>query len=198
MYPDLFNKLIKNFQKLPGVGQKTATRYAFSMLDFNQTELLEFANQLQTLKSNILSCQTCGFISDDIYCTICKDRERDNQTILVVSHIQDVLAIEKADIYKGTYHILNGNISANKGIMPQDLNIDSLIERVKNTNVKEIILALSHTVDGEITSLYLTKLLKNYHLTISKFAQGLSFGTSLDYTDELTISKAITNRTKVE
>lgn len=194
MYPKSFQQLIDALSKLPGVGYKTAQRYAFRILEMQKEELdtlKEGLNNIQTLKH----CACCGFLSEEKYCIFCQEK-RDDSTIIVVSHIQDVLAIEKIGLYKGRYHILNGNLSSSKGIMPEDLNIDSLLFRI-NQELKEIILAISPTLDGEMTALYLSKILKNKNIKITRLAHGLPMGSSIDYADDLTIIKAINNRQNI-
>lgn len=197
MYPDLFNFLVQYFEKLPGVGHKTAIRYAFKILNLPKEEIDEFSKILKEAKEKIKYCDKCHFLCDDKYCKICQDKNRNNKQILVVTYVQDVVAIEKADVYNGYYHVLGDNISTTKGIMPDDININSLLKRI-DENVEEVILAISPTIEGETTSLYISKLLKDYPCKVTKFAHGLSFGSNLDYTDELTISKAINNRTDID
>lgn len=196
MYPDLFNSLVEYFEKLPGVGHKTAIRYAFKVFNFSNEEIDEFSKILKDTKEKITYCEKCHFLSEGQYCKICQDKNRNAKQILVVTYVQDVVAIEKAAVYNGYYHVLGNNISTTKGIMPEDININSLLKRI-DENIEEVILAISPTIDGETTSLYIAKLLKDYPCKVTKFAHGLSFGSNLDYTDELTISKAINNRTNL-
>jgi len=195
MYPKYFEKLIEIYEKLPGVGIKTAQRYAFSMLDLSDEELVEFQDAIKNIK-NIKKCPICGFLSDDKGCELCKDNNRDSSTIMVVAYPQDVISLEKVQTYKGLYHVLNGLISASKGVYPEDIGIDSLIKRI-NKNTKEIILATSATMDGEMTALYIDKLLKDKDVLVTRLAHGLPMGASLDYADELTLIKALNNRTKI-
>ena len=151
---------------------------------------------LRDLK-NLKRCKVCGFLSDDDTCPICKDETRDPNVIMVVGSAQDLIAIEKTNTYKGTYHILNGLLSSSKGIYPEDLSIDNLLKRI-NDNTQEIIVATPPTMDGEMTALYLDKVLKNKNVLVTRLAHGLPMGASLDYTDELTLIKAMTNRKKIE
>lgn len=193
MYPKDFEELISIFEKLPGVGPKAAQRYAFKVLEMSKENMDE---TLQTLKniSNIKKCKTCGFITSDIECPICKDSSRDNKTIMVVENAQDLVAIEKTGMYHGLYQVLGGLISSSKGIYPDDLNIEQLLTRISG-DVQEVILALSPNMDGEMTSLYLDKVLKEKNIKVTRLANGLPMGSSLDYADELTLTKAMLNRT---
>lgn len=196
MYPNSFDKLISIFEKLPGVGNKTAQRYAFSLLEKSDDEINEIIQNILNIK-NIKKCKTCGFLSDEDECLICKDKSRDNSTIMVVAYPQDVVAIEKTQSYKGTYHVLNGLISSSKGVYPEDLDIDKLLKRITNIT-KEIIVATSPTLDGEMTALYLDKILKDKNVLVTRLAHGLPMGSSLDYADDLTLIKALDNRRKIE
>lgn len=195
MYPKIFEDLINELEKLPGVGNKTATRYAFSLLKNNQESNDELVNALVNLK-NIKHCRICGFLSDEEECSFCKDGSRDKSQIMVVAYPQDVIAVEKTGSYNGSYHVLNGLISSSKGIYPDEINIESLINRI-NEYTKEVIIATSPTLDGEMTALYLDKVLKNKNVSVTRLAHGLPMGSSIDYADDLTIIKALDNRTKM-
>ena len=197
MYPKLFNELIEYLEHLPGVGNKTAQRYAFALLDGDETYLQELAAVLANLKDKIKPCPKCGFLSEEGHCPICESNHRDRSTIMVVSYPQDVIAIEKTQTYHGMYHILNGVISSSKGIYPEDINLNSLLERIDDS-VKEVIIATSPTMDGETTALYIDKLLSKYEVEVTRLANGLPMGASLDYSDELTLIKAMNNRIKFE
>lgn len=196
MYPNNFQKLIDMYEKLPGVGNKTAQRYAFALLDLSQDEIDDCIKAYQGLKS-IKRCEVCGFLSDDNICPICKDDTREKSTIMVVGYPQDLMAIEKTNTYKGMYHVLNGLLSSSKGVFPEDLNIDKLLNRI-NENIKEVIIATSPTMDGEMTALYLDKILKEKNVLVTRLAHGLPMGANLDYADELTLIKAMSNRKKIE
>lgn len=196
MYPNNFQKLIDMYEKLPGVGNKTAQRYAFALLDLSQDEIDDCIKAYQGLKS-IKRCEVCGFLSDDNICPICKDDTREKSTIMVVGYPQDLMAIEKTNTYKGMYHVLNGLLSSSKGVFPEDLNIDKLLNRI-NENIKEVIIATSPTMDGEMTALYLDKILKEKNVLVTRLAHGLPMGANLDYADELTLIKAMSNRKKFE
>ena len=196
MYPQSFEDIINLFEKLPGVGNKTAQRYAFSLLEDTDEEIDEMIQKIISLKS-IKRCKTCGFLSDEDECVFCKDDSRDKSSIMVLAYPQDVIAMEKTESYKGTYHVLNGLISSSKGIYPQDINIEHLLERIDD-NVKEVIIATSPTMDGEMTALYLDKVLKDKGVLVTRLAHGLPMGSSLDYADELTLIKALDNRRRIE
>ena len=196
MYPKKFDNLIALLEKLPGVGNKTAQRYAFSLLNSSQEEVNEAIESLKDIKK-IKQCKTCGFITDEDECVLCKDKTRDKSTILVVAYSQDVVAIEKTESYKGLYHVLNGLISSTKGIYPEDLKLDKLLNRITPAT-KEIIIATSPTLDGEMTALYLDKILKGKGVLVTRLAHGLPMGSNLDYADDLTLIKALDNRRKIE
>jgi len=196
MYPNKFQKLIDIYEKLPGVGNKTATRYAFGLLSLTSEEIEEYIEALSDIK-NIKKCNTCGFLTDEDDCLICKDKSRDSSTIMVVAYPQDVVAIEKTGSYHGYYHVLNGLLSSSKGMFPEDINVESLLKRINNIT-KEIIIATSPTMDGEMTALYLDKILKDKDVLVTRLAHGLPMGASLDYADELTLIKAMSNRRSIE
>lgn len=196
MYPKKFEKLIEIYERLPGVGNKTATRYAFGLLNMSEDEINEYVDSLKSLKE-IKKCKICGFLSDNDTCEFCKDEKRDKNTIMVVAYPQDVIAIEKTNSYNGSYHCLNGLISSTKGIYPEDIGVKELLDRINN-QTKEIIIATSPTIDGEMTALYLDKVLKEKKIKITRIAHGLPMGSSLDYADELTLIKALSNRREME
>ena len=196
MYPLAFEKLIGQLEKLPGVGNKTAQRYAFSLLEKDSGQIDELTASLNGLR-NIRQCRICGFITDEDECVFCRDQSRNRDTIMVVATAQDVLAMEKTGSYKGMYHVLNGLISSAKGTYPEDINIASLLQRI-SPETKEIIIATSPTMDGEMTALYLDKVLRDKGVLVTRLAHGLPMGASLDYADELTLIKALDNRRKIE
>ena len=196
IYPDRFAKLIEMYEKLPGVGAKTAQRYAFGLLEYSEEELDEYLDAIKGIRE-IKRCKQCGFLSDDDYCPICKDVNRDASTIMVVAYPQDVVAIEKTDMYKGLYHVLGGLISSSKGTFPEDIGIDSLLQRI-DPSIKEVIIATSPTMDGEMTALYLDRVLKEKGVLVTRLAHGLPMGASLDYADELTLMKALDNRREIK
>ena len=198
MYPKSLRNLIDNFRRLPGVGEKTAERYALSAADMAPAEIENFAASLLDVKDHLRHCEICGNLSDEDECDICKDESRDHQTIFVVESSRDIIAMEKTGDYHGVYHVLNGLISTSKGVLPEDLNIDQLVRRADGS--KEIILATSATRDGEITAMYLEKLLHQKYpdLLITRIAHGLPAGGMLDYADEMTLSHALSDRKSME
>ncbi len=196
MYPELLQELIEALRHLPGVGQKTAQRYAFALLKEDVVFLDGVADKLHRLKKELAPCPTCGFIAQEGYCSICNDITRDASTIMVVTYDQDVVAMERTGTYRGLYHVLGGNISSSKGVYPDDLNIASLLSRVKD--IKEVIIAISPTIDGETTALYLAKLLEHHDILVTRIAHGLPMGADLDYADELTLIHALNDRRKME
>ena len=196
MYPKEFEEMISLFEKLPGVGNKTAQRYAFSLLESSQEDIDGLVSHLIDMKK-IGRCKVCGFLSTDERCPICRDDTRDRSQIMVLAYPQDVVAIERTGSYKGLYHVLNGLISSQKGIFPEDINIASLLERI-TPEIKEVIIATSPTMDGEMTALYLDKILKEKDILVTRLAHGLPMGSSLDYADDLTLIKALDNRRKID
>jgi recombination protein RecR len=196
VYPDILQQLIDQLRKLPGVGAKTAERYAFALMRLSSDEIRQLSSALLSSKLDIKSCHICGHLSEKELCTICSDQRRDHQSICVVQDVKDLIAIEKTQQFKGVYHVLNGAISTSKGILPEDLNIESLIQRC-NEEVKEIILATNPTVEGEMTALYLVKRLETKVNNITRLAHGLPMGANVDYADELTLIKALEGRHKL-
>lgn len=195
MYPEAFNKTIEELEKLPGVGHKTALRYAFRLLKMSKEELDEFSRAIEGL-SSIRQCSVCGFLSDEEECLFCKDETRDHSKIMIVETSQDAVAVEKTGSYRGLYHVLGSLISSSKGVFPEDIKFDKLLNRADS--VQEIIIALSSTMDGEMTSLYISKLLETKRVKVTRLASGLPMGSSLDYADDLTLIQALTNRKEIK
>ncbi len=196
MYPESLNKLIDCFKMLPGVGNKTAERYALLMLEKDDEEVKRFTEALTESKQKIKLCTTCGNYSEEDECLICKDKTRNHKLICVVQSPKDIIAMEKTLEYKGVYHVLGGVISQSKGILPEDLKIKELIERSKE-GVEEVIIATNPTLEGETTALYLDKLLQQENVLVTRIAHGLPMGGHLDYADELTLIKALEGRKKM-
>ena len=196
MYPTSLEKLIESFRLLPGVGAKSAERYALCMMDASEEDVEAFAKALLDIKAKLKICPVCGNLTEEEKCSICSDDSRDQNTICVVQSIKDVVAMEKTNEYKGVYHVLQGLISTTKGILPDDLNIQSLIDRV-DENTKEVILATNATMEGETTALYLDKVLSRKGVLVTRIAYGLPMGGHLDYADELTLIKAFEGRKKL-
>ncbi|CDR31523.1 Recombination protein RecR [Acholeplasma oculi] len=194
MYPKIILDLILDLKKLPGIGEKSAERLALYLTQLEQDELELFGSHLKDLKTSIKYCKTCGLLTDDETCDICKNHNRSDETIMVLSDSKDVFAIEKTQTFFGKYHVLNGLIDFSRGIEPKDLNIDALAIRIKDT--KEIIIATNSTVEGELTAQYIKTLLSREGLTISRLGYGLPVGADLKYADQLTLIKAVENRQK--
>jgi len=197
MLPFSLQKLIEQFNKLPGIGPKTAERLAFWLLKQPQTELEKFAESIQTAKKNLVVCSTCQNISEKNPCSICADQTRDKQTICVVAEIHDLQTFERLKEYHGLYHVLGGVLNPLENIGPADLHIDSLIQRIKNNHLKEIILGFNPDLEGESTVQYLQKILKPLNIKITKLARGLPTGSDIEYADEITLTSALKNRKEV-
>ncbi len=190
----LLQAAVEQFASLPGVGKKTALRYALHLLKQPQERVSLFVTSLDKFRKEVRHCQVCSMISDDEVCPICRDQHRDHTTLCVVESIRDVLSIEATGEYRGVYHVLGGVISPMDGIGPSDLTLNQLVERVKSGDVREVILTLSTDMEGETTSFYIYKLLAGYSVTVSAIARGVGFGDDLEYADQLTLSKSIANR----
>lgn len=190
-------KLILEFNKLPGVGIKSATRYAFFMLNQSEEEVREFSEALIAVKENVKKCSICGNYCEEDICDICDDKLRDHSLICVVEDSRDIMILEKTTRYKGVYHVLNGRLDPLNGITPNELNIKSLLKRVSNKEVKEIILATNPNIEGEATAMYLAKLLKNFELKITKLASGIPMGGNLEFSDTATVGRALDDRIEI-
>lgn len=197
MYPASLEKLIECFRKLPGVGAKTAERYALLISEMEESQVKEFAEALIDVKEKLHHCSICGNLSEGEECSICSDPDRNHKQIFVVQSPKDVIAMENTGEYHGVYHVLNGLISSTKGIMPEDLNLDLLVERAMHA--EEVIIATNATMDGETTAMYLDRLLKQKcpGLLVTRIAHGLPAGGMLDYADEMTLSHALSDRRKM-
>ena len=194
IYPKSIAALIEHFQKFPSVGPKSAQRMAFYLLRMPLTEVEKFAQSMIDAKTNTKTCEICFNMSSSSPCEICSSPQRDKSTICVVAETKDLIAVEKTNEYKGLYHVLQGLISPMDGIGADDIRIKELLNRLTDEKVKEVILALSPSVEGEATSLYLSKLIKPFGIKISRIAFGLPVGADLEYADEITIAKAIEGR----
>ena len=195
-YPSmLLEKAVGEFAKLPGVGRKTAMRLVLHLLRQDTAVVEAFGNAMITLKHEVKYCKVCHNISDTETCRICSNPARDASTICVVESIRDVRAVEATQQYRGLYHVLGGVISPMDGIGPSDLQIESLVERVKGGEVKEVILALSSTMEGDTTNFYISRKLDGMDVKLSVIARGISIGDELEYTDEVTLGRSIINRT---
>ena len=196
-YSPSIEKLIESFEKLPSIGHKTAQRLAFYMLDLPDTEVLEFTNSIINAKNNLKFCSICFNIADSDPCHICSNVKRDKSTICVVEDVRDVIAMERTHEYKGVYHVLHGTISPMNGIGPNDIKIKELLTRLLPGQVNEVILATNPRVEGEATSMYISKLIKPLGVKVTRIARGIPVGGDLEYTDEVTLTQALENRNEI-
>ena len=194
MLPSSLKNLIDNFKNLPGIGAKTAERLAFSMIDFEKKNLTSFSDAILEIRDKIQTCSICGNISDSELCSVCSNNERDFSTIFVVERVKDIVLFEKLGVYKGVYHVLGGLISPIDGVGPNDIDIIGLVNRINNDNVSEVILALKPSFEGETTMQYISKILSEKDIKISKIATGVPMGTDMEYIDSLTLEMAIDER----
>ncbi|MBQ9327573.1 MAG: recombination protein RecR [Solobacterium sp.] len=197
MYPASLQELIEQFRRLPGVGEKTAERYALMIAEQPSEDAQRFADALIQVKQKLHHCPVCGNLTDEDTCSICRTESRDKGQIFVVQSAKDVSAMERTGEYNGVYHVLNGLISSSKGILPEDLNLEDLIQRARGA--REVIIATSTTMDGETTAMYLDRLLKKEcpEVLVTRIAHGLPSGGMLDYADEITLSHALQDRRKM-
>lgn len=193
-YPEPISKLMDSFMKLPGIGPKTAGRLAFFVLSMKEDTVLDFAKALVDAKRNLQFCSVCGHITDIDPCYVCQDQSRDRTTICVVQDPKDVIAMEKMRDYRGLYHVLQGAISPMDGIGPEDINVPSLLTRLQDDEVQELILATNPTIEGEATAMYISRLVKPSGIKTTRIAHGLPVGGDLEYADEVTLSRAIEGR----
>ena len=196
-YPKTILNLIECFKKLPGIGEKTAERLALATLNMDGEIIELFSNSLTNIQSKIKKCPRCGSLTEDDLCQICQDKTRDTTTLCVVEECKNVILFEKIGSYKGLYHVLGGLISPLDGINPEDIHIDKLIDRIKKENIKEAILAIKPSIEGETTALYISKMLENTDVKITKIAHGIPMGADIDYIDPLTLEMAIMDRTTI-
>jgi len=197
-YPKPIIDLIESFSKYPGIGPKSAERLTLHTINKLDDEAVEaFANALVKAKSDLFHCSVCGNITDVEPCGICRDEHRDDSTLLVVEEAKDILIMEKMNRFHGRYHVLNGVISPIDGVGPDDINLKSLMSRLKNNNIKELILALNASIEGESTGMYISRLLKETDIIVTKLAHGLPVGGDLQYADEVTLQRALEGRREV-
>ena len=193
-YSPSIEKLIENFEKLPSIGHKTATRLAFHILDSTEEETKEFINSIIEAKQNLKYCSQCFNISDTDPCFICSSPKRNKNIICVVEDVKDIIAMEKTHEFKGVYHVLHGTISPINGVGPDDIKIKELLDRIKNRKIEEIIIATNPRVEGEATAIYLSKIIKPLGIKVTRIAHGIPVGGDLEYTDEITLTKALEGR----
>ncbi|WP_412922194.1 recombination mediator RecR [Lactococcus raffinolactis] len=196
-YPEPIAKLIESYAKLPGIGQKTATRLAFYTIGMSDDDVNQFAANLLSAKRDLHFCSICGNLTDADPCNICSDESRDRTTIFVVEESKDILAMEKIREYNGLYHVLHGTISPMNGVSPDDINVKTLITRLMDSQVAEVIIATNATSDGEATAMYLARIIKPAGIKVTRLARGLAVGSDIEYADEVTLSKAVENRQEI-
>lgn len=197
-YPSTIQNLIECLKKLPGIGEKTAERYALAFLDLDQDVIDLFSKSIADTKTKIKRCSRCNNLTEDDLCDICKNENRDKNLLCVVEDPKSIPLFERIGTYNGYYHVINGLISPLDGINPEDINLDRLINRIKEENIKEVIIAVKPSIEGETTSLYISKLLKDTDVIVTKIAHGVPLGTEIDYVDSLTLELALENRKKVD
>ena len=194
IYSPSIEKLIESFERLPSIGHKTATRLAFHMLNLSEEETNEFIGSIENARKNLKYCSICYNISDTDPCEICANSKRDSNIICVVEDVKDIIAMERKHEFKGLYHVLHGTISPMNGIGPEDIKIKELLNRLSNSEIKEVIIATNPRVEGEATAMYLSKLIKPFGIKVSRIAHGIPVGGDLEYTDEITLAKALEGR----
>ncbi|MGV3323389.1 recombination mediator RecR [Streptococcus hyovaginalis] len=197
LYPTPIAKLIDSFSKLPGIGIKTATRLAFYTIAMADEDVNDFAKNLLAAKRDLTYCSVCGNLTDEDPCDICTDENRDRTVLLIVEDSKDVSAMEKIQEYHGLYHVLHGLISPMNGVGPDDINFKTLITRLMDSDIQEVIIATNATADGEATAMYISRVLKPAGIKVTRLARGLAIGSDIEYADEVTLLRAIENRTEL-
>jgi recombination protein RecR len=198
MYPSSLQQLIDSFKYLPGIGEKTAERLAFAVMDMDEERVEQFSLSLSKVRNTIHRCPICNGLTDLEKCSICSDKSRDEEVLCVVEDPKSVFLFEKLGLYKGKYHVLKGLISPLDGVNPEDIELEKLVERVKNESFKEIILAFKPSIEGETTSLYIKRILGDMNLSITKIASGIPMGADMEYIDAMTLERALVDRKNVE
>lgn len=196
-YPESLNTLIDSLKKLPSIGEKSAERLAFAIMGMDNEDVENFSKSIIDVKYKIKKCSICGNITEEDVCSICKDSNRDSKSICVVKDSKDIISIEKTGSFFGRYHVLNGLISPSEGKGPEDISINSLLKRIKAEDIREIIMAINSTLDGETTALYISKILEKEDVIVTKIARGIPVGADMEYLDSMTLSMALINRDKI-
>ncbi len=197
LYPSSLNNLIDSFKKLPGIGEKTATRLAFSVMNFSMEDAESFSKNVVDVKTSIKHCKICGTLSDDDLCLICKDETRNKNVLIVVQDSKDVFLFEKMNVFDGYYHVLGGLISPIDDIGPDDIRIKEMLDRIKKDSISEVILAIKTGIEADTTALYIKRLLDGSNVIITRLASGIPIGADMDYVDSLTLESALRNRKEV-
>lgn len=196
-YPKTILNLIESFKKLPGIGEKTAERLALSTLNMDDDTIEIFSNSLKEVKNKIKKCEKCGSYTEEEICDICKSETRDHSTMCVVEESKNIIQFEKVGTFNGVYHVLGGLISPLDGVNPENINLNTLKKRIKEENIKEVILAIKPSIEGETTALYISKMLEDENIKITKIAHGIPMGADIDYIDPLTLEIAMEDRTTI-
>lgn len=194
MYPECLKKIIDCLKDLPGIGEKTAERLAFSLINFNKDKLTNFSDALIDVRDKLSNCNICGNITENDICSICADSNRNSKLVFVVEKAKDIAIFEKINIYNAKYHVLGGLISPLDGVGPDDININSLLERIKSESIEELILALKPSIEGETTMQYIKKVLENSGVRVTRIATGIPMGTDIEYIDSMTLEFALDGR----
>ena len=194
MIPDSLLKLIESFKCLPGIGEKTAERLAFSIFDMEEEQVNLFSDSLKDVIGKVHKCSKCNSLTEDDICSICKDKTRSNESLFVVDDVKNVFLFEKLGMFHGKYHVIDGLINPLEGINPEDIGLEKLVDRISKGGFKEIIFGLKPSIEGETTSLYISKLLEKYDVVVSRIALGIPMGADIDYVDSLTLEMALENR----
>jgi recombination protein RecR len=196
-YPQSLEQLIECFKMLPGIGEKNAERLSFAVLKFDNEQANCFSNSIKLVKEKIKKCEICNNLTEEDKCEICKDSNRNKDILCVVENTKNLILFEKANVFNGKYHVLEGLISPLEGINPEDIKINQLINRIKDEKIKEVILALTPSIEGETTSAYILKMLEGYDVSVTKIASGIPVGADMEYLDPLTIQRAMEGRNKI-
>ena len=197
MYPKSIKNLIESFKYFPGIGEKTAERLAFSVLNMEDDEIKMISDSLLSIKKNLKRCSVCNNLSETDICSICDDKLRDGNTLCVVEDPKTIFLIEKTGLFHGYYHVLSGLISSFDGISPEKLNLHKLIERIENNKFKEVIIAVKPCIEGEMTALYINNILSGMNVSVTRLASGIPMGADMDYVDALTLERAFDNRKNI-
>lgn len=197
MYPKSLSRLINSFKKLPGIGEKSAERYALAIMELSVEDSSEFSSNISEVKNVLHTCPICGYITEENICDICSNKNRNHNVICVLEDFKSVFAFEKAGNYNGVYHVLNGLISPIDDVNPEDINISSLLSRIEGLDHPELIIALKSTIEGETTTMYLQKLFEGKEVDISRLSYGIPMGAEIDYLDEITLDRALSDRKKI-
>jgi recombination protein RecR len=198
-YPSkLIAEAVAEFKRLPGIGEKTALRLVLHLLKQDEAKVARFSQAVEEMRNNIQTCRSCHNYSDEELCSVCSNPNRDVAVVCVVENIRDVIAIENTGTFRGLYHVLGGIISPVNGVGPDDLQIDSLVERIAKEGVEEVIMAISPTMEGDTTIYYISKVLQAHKVKLTTIARGISFGGELEYTDELTLARSLASRMPYE